>query len=198
MRGDTYSAEHAENTIKANNTLTGRILRYDSDRGYGFIYKRSKGVGKEIYFRKSDFVSNTNGTKARVGSKVTFTLDVYNGRVHARDVKVVGHIYDGHTRRLILPNGTSAINYKSVMKFGRSNCYNRILRDDNGITEDMIKKNGYSKEDFDYVFIRTVNSEYKVFKTGCPIKGDGQVDDLDEYLKYLTKEFVMIDDYLPS
>ena len=194
MRGNTYSVEQANNIHHANQTVTGRIMRYDADRGYGFIYKSHRGIGREIFFHKKDFVSRTNGEKARVGSRVTFTMDVYNDKACARNVEVVGHIYDGHPKTLLLPDGQTKVRYKSILKYGRANCYYRLLHANKKITEAAMKEHGYVKEDFDYIYIRTINTEYKIFQTNSPIKGDGRVENLDDYLHYLNKELLMIEE----
>lgn len=187
MRNTTYSLEEAINAKRAGSIFRGRVIRYDEHRGYGFIMKGKR----EVFFSHENTVSRTNAEKLRTGSIVSFILESdKNGHVYADRVTVISHV--NTPKYFELPNG-KAIRTDQIIKYGLSNAYYMLL-EKNNLSEADMRSHGYSKDDFQYIYIRTKREpEYKIFRTGSPVKGDGQVPDLDTYLKVLDKAFLDIE-----
>lgn len=154
--------------------------------------KKNQGNGKEVYFRKADLKDESLSKKIRVGTKVIFTLDIFQDKVCAKNIELTGHIGDGCEKYLHLPNGIQ-VRYKDIVKYGKSNLYGKIIYTDARFTPQNLAAHGYAKEDFEYVYIRTNRTEYKLFTESSPIKGDGYIENVEAYLQFMNQEVVGMD-----
>lgn len=192
MRKNNYSTEEAKIIMQEQPVQKGRVRSYDAKRGYGWIYQKNQENGKEVYFRRDDLIDDSSSKRIRVGTRVRFRLDLYQNKVCARDIELTGHIWDGWEKYLELPNGIR-VRYKDIVKYGKSNLYGKIIHTDIRFTPQNLAEHGYAKEDFEYVYIRTSQTEYKLFTENSPIKGDGYIENVETYLLFLNQEIAGMD-----
>ena len=185
-----YSDKEFE-SLTATEHPKGIVLWYDYRRSMGFLFRQHKGTIHKISITKEG-MSNTLNSRLHCGDIVKFTpYRTEKGHVCARDVKRIGHVQNT-SKPIELPGG-SQIRPVSVWRYGLANAMNQVIYRSNGkITAQTIEENGYHREDFDYIFIRTNGGmeEYRIYSTSSPIKGDGQVENIYEFMKMLDQKIL--------
>lgn len=162
--------------------LVGRVVMYSNKNGFGYIRTEKDG---DIFL--SSYALGKIEDRVRVGSKLEFTVDKPKNKLSATNVVLIEQ-YKDNIDKIVLPDGRNIL-IKHIISFGKDNGVSELSS--RGITKEQIKEHGYSKKDFNYVFIQTKNDNFRFFETGAPVVCDGQTD-LKEFYAYLIERFVAI------
>lgn len=188
----TYTEEEAVRAAATNSPNLGMLVRLDRarDGGSGVILKRGKTLYKVYFSVDAGSISRMDLISLRLGDIVTFVPAVDDsGMVFAADVTRKHGVHRGI---LDLENGNRRINLGNVIRYGKCNALRRIARD-TGFTPKDVLRRGYRFSDFDYVYIRTPYTEYRIFQDGTPISGDCRTKDLNAFLACLDKRIFGFD-----
>lgn len=172
--------------------LKGMILWYDTQKHKGLICSKLNGKYKKARFKVNGIEQIRNVHPPHIGDLAKYFLfyDETSNIILAENVNIYGHV-STPSKWISLPNG-SIINPKRVLKYGRGNDF-ELFQKQNGLSEE-IKNYGYNKKDFDYIYIKTVQDFLKIYKTTSPLKGDEQVENLDEFMKYIESRIIRKED----
>lgn len=162
--------------------LVGRVVMYSNQNGFGYIRTEKDG---DIFL--SSYALGKQEDRVRVGSKIEFTVSKSGNRLTASDVILVEQ-YKDKVDKITLPNGKSLL-IKHIVSFGKDNGIHEL--NSKGITKEQLIEHGYSKKDFNYIFIQTKHDNFRFFENGAPVVCDGQTD-LQEFYTYLLERFVNI------
>ena len=149
----------------------------------GEIYSSRKGNVIRVQFDIAACISDFN--RLRVGSIVFYDIKKNN---KATNVLLVSHIHVKDKYKLPLPNG-KRIKSTNILEYGIKNELNAVIKT-MGKSREELEEMGYPKEVFDYVYIRMPDTTYKIYAKETPIIGDGQVDNLNEYIDYLDVRLI--------
>ena len=183
--------------INKNGGLKGKIVWYVANIYSGVIIVKDKKILRKVYISdlgRSHTAKNSLRKMPTLycGDMVRFTLTEYNNNVYANDITLIGH---ANVSRGDIQIGNAYISRKHVIRYGLQNAIPKLSHDMkmsySKITEEL-KNIGKTKDDVWYVFVRTPIREYRFFKTTSPIKGDGQVESLDDLLFKLDQEILGI------
>lgn len=184
-----YSDKEYEKLCNTNKP-TATVFWYSSQKGKGFLYRQHKGTIHKISIDDRGLSSNVK-RQIRCGTIVSFTpYRDNNGHVCAKDLILCGKVGSENTS-VSLPDG-SVKKARFIRRYGLNNAIPEILRrlnegsDKIVYTEEWIKNQGYKKEDFEYVFIKTnQGDEYRIYGSSSPITGDGKVENIYAFLQDL-------------
>lgn len=161
-------------------TMYGRIKEYSHSRGYGFIFTEE---GKDLFV--SSYELGKLEDKISVGTTVRFTPKQWKERYVASDITIVENV--GYNEVIKCPNGIK-IKPRNLEKIGYIPGGFSIKKMD--ITAEELLQHGYSLKDLDYVFFRTQKGlEYRFFREGSPVKGDGSIPDLKAFYRELEERY---------
>ena len=182
-----------------NGKCKGTIIWYDGRLHKGLIAIIKKHVMKKVLIGpmgKSITAKNSLRKRRglRCGDLVEFDIVPYNGKVYADNIEKYGHVSVKRTD-ILLPvadiNTCASVSNMSVTRYGKQSAVGKIMRDTKKSKQEVIEQLtaiDCTCEDVEYVYINTPRGEYRIFPETSPIKGDGHVKDLDEYLLTLDKK----------
>lgn len=162
----------------------GRIKENRRKDGYGFIYSED---GNDIFYSSYNFKTKRSEKNACVGATVKYKLTTHEERLCATEIEVIEKYPEGNI--ITLPNG-KVLNLHCIRKFGLvsgKNALNII-----GVTEEEAKSHGHELSEFDFLFFSTEYDEFRFFRTGSCVQGDGQCDINAAYSEYQKRLLSLI------
>ena len=164
--------------------LYGRIRMYDMEKGYGFIYTED---GKDIYMSSYALSSHKQEQYCILGTIVKFRVEQRGERYCAIEVEIMKPT--PLNERLLLPNGEQLL-VRRISHYGIIG--GEKVCDTIGMTREFVLENDCALWELGYVYITLTHShgEYRFFRTGSRVKGDGHVDDLEAFIHELDKKFL--------
>lgn len=192
-----FTEEELQGMLAEGTRLTGTVLWYDWRKSTGWLFRQNKGTLHNFRITREG-MSNTLNSRLTLGDKVEFTpfLDEFE-KISAKDVVRVGSVEK--PKRGITIHDDFCVYPNEIIRYGKSNSMNRIIRQSEGrITKRTVYTNSYTQKDFDYVYILTKNrGEFEIYRSGSPMKGDGQVEDLNVFMRMLDQRLLHFT-YAPS
>lgn len=194
---DWFTTEEAEELNKEG-LLEGLVVRFNR-------YVSTALILYKLYRKYPRVVLALNiedGIKKRIraGDIVRFRLEKEYNRIRAVGICIAGHV-NTRSRGIDLPNGNWLDN-KKILRYGYGNAMHVAWRNSGLTNEEFsneLSKRNIVASDLKYVYISSRTGEYKVFREGTPIHGDGQVPSLENFVKELDHEvFGMNGDQLPA
>lgn len=165
-----------------NQRLYGRISSYDRMKGFGYIFAEN---GKEIFVSSYAFKGKEED-KIMLGTLLKFTPEKYQDKITASDIEIID--YHPHEKIFQLPNGRK-IRSRKIQKFGLVTV--QWLIKNNPLAAEAYH-NGIDISGYEYVYIKTSDDLYRIFRNGSQVEADGTVEDLRQYMGYLRKTFLLL------
>ena len=83
----------------------GHVVKFDGDRGFGFIKADNDKSGEDIFFSRRDLTTRGQLPKVRDRVEFSVTKDIVDGRKKAIDIFVQVNVYvkKGSPRELVRP-----------------------------------------------------------------------------------------------
>lgn len=163
----------------------GRVRKYDPGKGYGFIFSE---YGKDIFFSSYALSGKKNESHIFLGTVVKFIIRECEQGFCAENIEIID--YADKNDNLMLPNGET-VPVRRISSYG-------IVSGSKACEISSIEQNDIAAHDIamwelGYVFILLRGGgQYHIHQSGSHIKGDGQVDDLREYVKQLDRRFLLL------
>lgn len=179
-----YTREEAAH-MNTRKDISGMVVWCDRHEKRCMLTCREKGVLRKVF---SGTLPVRLSRKLFAGDIVSFRFGYDEESVYAEEIQKTGHVS--------VPNAGIPLDKdvfvgnRTVLRYGFRNAANGIYRKQ-GMKIDDLKKalseNGYALSDLSYIYIRTPNDMFRVFPRTSPIKGDLQVDDLEDFLAGLDR-----------
>lgn len=190
----SYSPLDIEDTLETNgpsNRYNGVVLRYDMLTKSGCIVHRDDNecFYRVPFYKKDDSMTKLTETNIRAGLVVTYSLTISKNENHvcATDIHIIGYKKKVHT--IYTPDKLHSFYTDDIFRYGIANAKKEVMKKLN-MTEKEVDEKGFTTNDYDYVFIKTSNCEYRIYQNTSPITGDGKVESLTDYLDLLNMEII--------
>ncbi|WP_024865825.1 cold-shock protein [Butyrivibrio sp. FCS014] len=167
-----------------NKKLRGRIVRFDMDEGFGFIYTDD---WSDIFFSTYDFLTTKDEKHARVGSIVEFYVADSRGHLQAREIQVIEVYPSGE--EIQMPNG-KFLHLRALKKFGITSGRSALKLVN--VSEEELIAHGHSVYECRFLFFSTSIGEYRFFSEDSFIEGDGHCN-IDKCYDELKRKLLFLD-----
>ena len=191
IRNTSYTHEELEKIMNNNTKLHGIVARCDHASNLVIVICRKYGITKSIHFPMTTLTWSQR-KKLRVGMKIAFYLTEKDGRYIPCQCELTENKALSTKPVLILDTGERILP-RYILKYGYGNAMNMIMKK-TGVTAKEIREHGYTRSDFNYIYIHTNQHDYKIFQNSSPVKGDAKIENLEEFYNHLNQTMLNCND----